>query len=205
MSKRAIGASYAHSLLWVILFTAVTVGVTGIAHLVFFDIVHGNPHRTWGVVIFMMVLEMPILGVIAAIGSILVFTLPQLFQAALIVVSHRMLGDHARFAVFPALPLAAVLTWYCYDYLTPSDVGLGVNAGPDWTPYQHGISIARYMGALAFQAPVTLFSFLYIDAGFRGASKWPVLIAALVTTIAIGGIWGYVTAQQQIELLSSGR
>jgi hypothetical protein len=205
MSKSAIGASYAHSLLWVVFFMAVTVGAMSVAHLVFFDIIHGNPHRTREDVVSMMVTMTPIMGIVAAIGSILVFALPQVFQAALVTVFYRMLGSRARFAVFPTLPLTAVLTWYCYDYLTPSDVGLGINAGPDWTPYQHGISISRYLGALAFQAPVTLFSFLYIDAGFRGASKWPILIASLVLALASGGIWDYVTAQQQIELLSSGQ
>jgi hypothetical protein len=205
MNQRAIGASYAHSLLWIVLFTAVTVGVMMIAHLVFFDIIHGNPHRTQKDVIDMMVTMTSILGIIAAIGSILVFTLPQVFQAALIAVLHRMFGSRARFAVLAALPIVAVLTWYCYDYLTPSDVGLGINAGPDWTPYRHGISIARYMRALAFQVPVTLFSFLYIDTGFRGTSKWPVLTAALVIVIVAGGVWGYVTAQQQIEILSAGQ
>jgi hypothetical protein len=205
MNKTAIGASYAHSLLWVVLFTAVAAGVMMIAQLVFFDIVHGNPHRTQKDVIDMMVTMAPILGIIAAIGSLLVFTLPQVFQAALIAVLHRMFDGRARFAVLVALPLTAILTWYCYDYLTPSDLGLGISAGPDWTPYRHGISISRYMKALAFQAPVTLFSLLYIDAGFRGASKWPVLIAALVITIAGGGVWGYATAQQQIELQSSSR
>jgi hypothetical protein len=54
MNKRAIGASYAHSLLWVALFTALTVGVMDIATLVFLDIIHGNPHRTREYVIFMM-------------------------------------------------------------------------------------------------------------------------------------------------------
>jgi len=205
MSKGAINISYLQSLLWVTLFAALTVGGMSIAHLVFFDIIHGNPHRTGGDVVLMIVLMTPILGVIAAIGSILVFTLPQVFQAALVAVSHGMFGSRSHFVVFPALPLTAILTWYCYDYLTPSDVNLGINAGPDWSPYQHGISVARYMGALAFQAPITLFSFLYVDASFRGASKWPVLIAAVVITIAIAGIFGYVTAQQQIELLSSGR
>jgi hypothetical protein len=205
MNKRSIGASYAHSLLWVVLFTAVTIGVMIIAHLGFFDIIHGNPHRTRENVISMMEMDPPILGVIAAIGSFLVFTLPQIFQAALVTIWHRMVSHQARFAVLPALPLTAVLTWYCYDYLTPSDFNLGINTGPDWTPYQHGISIARYMNTLVFQTPVTLFSFLYFDASVRGASKWPILIATLVITIAIGGIWGYVTAQQQIELLSSGR
>jgi hypothetical protein len=153
----------------------------------------------------MMVTTTPILGVVAAIGSILVFTLPQVFQAVLIAVLHRTLGSRAQFAALAALPLTAILTWYCYDYLTPSDVGLGINAGPAWTPYQHGISISRYLGALAFQIPVTLFSFLYINAGFRGTSKWPIVAAALTLTIASGGIWGYVTAQQQISLQSSGR
>jgi hypothetical protein len=80
MNKRAIGASYAHSLLWVVLFTTVTVGVMSIAHLVFFDIIHGNPHRTRENVISMMVMMTPVIGVIAAIGSILVFTLPQIFK-----------------------------------------------------------------------------------------------------------------------------
>jgi hypothetical protein len=92
------------------------------------------------------------------------------------------------------LPLTAVLTWYCYDYLTP-----------DWTLCEHGISISRYLGALAFQVPVTLFSFLYIDAGFRGASKWLIVVAALAIALVVGGICGYVTAQEQIELLSSER
>lgn len=184
MTKRAIGASYAHNLLWVALFAAVMVGVMSVAHLVFFDIIHGNPHRTREDVISMMAMQTPILGIIAAIGSILVFTLPQTFQAALVAVRHRIAGNRARFAVLPALPLTAVLTWYCYDYLTPSDLVLGINAGPDWRPYQHGISMARYMGALAFQTPVTLFGFLYIDAGFRGTSRWPLLIAASVITIA---------------------
>ncbi len=205
MSKSAIGASYAHSFLWVVLFMAVTVGVSSIAHLVFFDVIHGNPHRTEENVISMMLVQTPILGVIAAIGSILVFTLPQVFQAVLVAVLHRTFRGRARFAVLLALPLTAVLTWYCYDYLTPSDFNLGINAGPDWTPYQHGISISRYMGALAFQAPITLFTFLFIDAGFRGASKWLILVAALVIAIVVGSMYGYVTAQGQIELLSSGQ
>jgi hypothetical protein len=126
MSKRAIGASYAHSFLWLVLLTAVTVGVMSIAHLVFVDIIHGNPHRTRDDVISMMAVETPIIAVIAAIGSILVFTLPQIFQAALIAAWYRMLGNRARFVVLAALPLTAVLTWYCYDYLTPSNVGLGI-------------------------------------------------------------------------------
>jgi len=46
---------------------------------------------------------------------------------------------------------------------------------------------------------------LFIDAGFRGASKWLILVAALMIAIVVGSMYGYVTAQGQIELLSSGQ
>jgi hypothetical protein len=104
-----------------------------------------------------------------------------------------------------ALPLTAVLTWYCYDYLTPSDLNLGINVGPDWTPYQHGISSSRYIGALKFQAPVTLFGFLYLDAGIRGVSRKTVIIATLAIAIAAGVIRGHFLAQRQYQFLSLER
>ena len=197
MSTRTIGASYALSFLWVALFAAVTVGAMCIAHLGFVHIMRDNPSQTRENVIGMLLTIAAMISVITALGSFLVFALPQVFQAVLVTVLHRRFGDRARLAPFPALPLTAVLTWYCYDYLTPSDINLGINTGPEWMPYQHGISIARYLGALMFQAPVTLFSFLYVEADFRGAYKSPILIAALVVTIAGAGIWGYGVAQHQ--------
>lgn len=204
MNKSALGASYVRSLCWIVLFTAVTVGVTESTHLALMDFVYGKPQQTWRNLVFMMTAAALIVGFIAAIGSILVFTLPQLFQAALVESWHRTLGDRARFAAIPALPLTAVLTWYCYDYLTPSDFAPGY-IGPPSPPYQHGISIARYAAALGVQAPVALFSFLYLDVEFRRVSRWPLLMATLILTIASGGIWGYVTAQELIEIGSSAR
>ena len=195
MSKPTIGASYARSFLWVVLFAAVTAGAMIGVHLGFVHIMRGNPSQIRENGIGMLVTMAAIIGVITALGSILVLSLPQVFQAVLVTVLRCRFGGRARLAPFPALPLTAVLTWYCYDYLTPSDFGLGFNTGPDWRPYQHGISIARYLGALTFQAPVTLFSFLYAEADFRGVYKRPILIAALVATITGGGIWGYGMAR----------
>jgi hypothetical protein len=86
------------------------------------------------------------------------------------------------------LPLTAVLTWYCYDYLTPSNLCF---AGNCMEAYEHGLSIWRYMTALAIQTPVTLFSFLYCNTDLCGRSKKPVLLATLAIAIAIGGIYGY--------------
>jgi hypothetical protein len=200
MNKRAIGVSYAHSLLWVTLFMVVTVGVTNIVDLIFVDFIHGNPHRTQGNAIFMMAVYTPIFGIITTIGSILVFTVPQFFQAALISIFGQRFGGQARFVTFLALPLTAVLTWYCYDYLTPTDFSLGINVGPDWTPYEHGLSLSRYMKTLAIQAPITLFSFLYFDADFRGYSKKPIRVIPLAIAIVIGLIWGYMLAQPTIPV-----
>jgi hypothetical protein len=200
MSKSEIYASFAHSFLWIVIFAVATVDVSSITHLVSFALMHGN--RTHQDVVSMMAAQTPMIGLVAAIGTLLIFTLPQALQAALAAVLHRT--GRARLAVLAALPLTAMLSWYCYDYLT-IDFTLGVNAGPDWTPYRHGISLSRYMKALAFQSPVTLFSLLYLDTGFRGASKWPILIAAFAIVLVAGVAYGCVTAQQQIALLSPGR
>jgi hypothetical protein len=201
MSKGAINISYLRSLLWITLFMAVTVGVTNIVELIFVDFIHGNPHRTKENVIFMMFVFTPLFGVITMIGSILVFGVPQFFQAALIGVLGQRFDSRARFVTFLALPLTAVLTWYCYDYLTPTDFNLGINVGPEWTPYQHGLSVSRYIKTLAIQAPITLFSFLYFDADFRGYSKKPILLIPLAVAIVIGTIRGYMMAQSQFHFL----
>jgi len=201
MSKSAVNISYAQSLLWVALFMAVMCGVINIVHLLFVDFVHGNPHRTQGNALSMMVEFTLILGVIAVIGTFLVFALPQFFQAALIGALGQIFGDRAQFAALLALPLTAVITWYCYDYLTPTDFNLGINVDPDWTPFKHGLSVSRYITTLIIQTPITLFSFLYFNAGLRDRSKKPVLLAALAVTVVVGGIWGYTTARDQYQFL----
>jgi heme/copper-type cytochrome/quinol oxidase subunit 4 len=201
MGKASVSISYAQSLVWVALFMALACGVMNIVELVFVDFIHGNPNRTQENAKEMMVLFTPLFSITGMIGAILVFTLPQFFQAELIRILDPLFGGRARFAVLAALPLTAVLTWYCYDYLTPTDLNLGINTGADWTPYQHGLSIPRYMRTLAVQAPVTLFSFLYFDASFRGRSRKPVLVAALAATIVIGAIWGYTMARDQFQFL----
>jgi hypothetical protein len=201
MNKTSVGISYFQSLLWVALIIAAMLGVSTVAELVIVDFIHGNPHRPQSNALAMMAEFPPLLGVIAAIGTLLVFGLPQVFQAWLVGVLERKFGGRARLAVLPALPLTAVLTWYCYDYLTPTDFNLGINVSPDWTPFQHGISMVRYLKSMGFQAPVTLFGLLYFDAGSKGRARWPVVIAALAIASVLGVIWGYENAQRQIALL----
>jgi hypothetical protein len=191
VSKTAINISYAQSLLWIALFIAVIFGVANMVELVFVDFIHGNPHRPQSNAVFMMAAYTPMLGVIAIIGSLLVFTLPQVFQVQLIGALVRRFGERARFAALFALPFTAVLTWYCYDYLTPT-----ITDG-----YEHGISLVRYLKTVGFQALVTLFGFLYFNAGFRGRSRKPVVLVGLAIAIASGAIWGYLQARQQYQFL----
>ena len=147
----------------------------------------------------MMVFYTPIFGIIAIIRSIIVFALPQFCQAFLIRFLTQTFGDRARFYVLLALPLTAILTWYCYDFST-LDFTFAPNGDSDWTPYQHGLTTRRYLMSLAIQAPVTLFSFLYFNAGSR-RRKRTVLLAALALAVVIGGIWGHMSAEDQIRFL----
>ncbi len=199
MNPSTVRIPYAQSLLWIAFFAAFILCVSLDTHLVFFDLIHRNPHRTLSDVIAMMTMQSALIGVLAAIGALLVFTVPQVFQAALVDVAHRAFGNRSRFSVLAALPITAILTWYWWDYLTPSDLGLGITAPPDWTPYQHGISTSRYLGALAFQAPATLLSFLYLDAKVRGRSVRPVLYGAIAIAFGISIYWGHVMTQDQIR------
>jgi len=189
VNRRAIVVSYMQSLLWIALFVALTTSVALIAELIFFDLIHGNPHRTLRGVIAMAVFQTPLIAGIVTIESFMVFTLPQLFQVAAIVALNQMLGSRARLIVPVLLPITAVLTWYCYDYLTPSI-----------PPYEHGISGLGYLAALASQTAVTAFSALYFEARIGGRTKKPVLAAAVAIVLLAGGIWGYRMSQDQIQL-----
>src|SRR5262249_52772651 len=150
------------------------------------DFVHGNPHRTQANALVMMLLFPLLFGFIAVIATFLVFALPQCFQALLTDVLVRRLHRRGLLGVLLALPLTAALAWYCYDYLTPTDVNLGINIGPDWTPYRHGLTRQRYLIMLALQIPITLFSILYLDATNCGRSKKPIIIGALLFIVVVG-------------------
>jgi hypothetical protein len=201
MKKSEIYVVYAQCLVWVALVAAVAVGVSMVVELVFVDFVHGNPHRSQANAVFMMVAYPPILGVIAIIGSFLIFAVPQCFQAIVSDVLVRRLGRRGQFGILLALPLTATLAWYCYDYLTPSDINLGINVGADWTPYQHGLTVMRYLTTLMFQAPITLFNLAYSDAVIRNGSRTVVVLLALVLAIVVGVFYGYWMAMGQYQFL----
>jgi hypothetical protein len=184
MRMRAVAISYAKSLAWIAMLMAIALEVVVIGAILLEVFAHGV-HASPGDIPLMAIL-VPTLWIIATIGSLIMLAPVQAFQVLVIGIMQREFGDRARFTVLSSLPITAVLSWYCYDYLTPNEFHFA-KFGPAWAPFQHGISIARYLAALAVQTPATLFAFLYFEADRHRRPKAPIIIAALVLVIAIGG------------------
>lgn len=201
MTKRDAGVAYTQSLVWVASAMAVAVCTTNITELIFVDFIHGDHHRSQENALDMMALFTPILGVAAMIGSFLVFTVPQYVQALLARAFIGRFGSPASFLTLPALPITAILTFYCFDYLTPSNFTLGIDAGPDWMPYQHGLMWHRYLIALSCQTPVTLFSILYCVLGGRPSYRKLAVSTALALAVVCGVLFGHRTALAQYRFL----
>jgi hypothetical protein len=201
-------ASFARSLLWVAVLMAVAVGASVVVDSGFNDFVYDNPDRTQANATEMM-LFVPLLfgfiAVIAVIGTFLVFTLPQCFQAILTDVLLRHFNRRGLFGLLLALPVTAGLAWYCYDYLTPTDFTLGINEGPDWTPYQHGLTLRRYLTMFAVQTPITLFSVLYCDATICNRPKKPIIICLLLFAVVLGAVHGLSMAEVQYQFRSNNQ
>lgn len=201
MKSSATYISHAQSLLWIAILMAVICDVSIIVELVFVDFIHGNPHRTKVNAMLMMGLFPLAFAVIAMIGTFLVFTLPQLFQATVADVLVSRFASGAQLGVLLALPLTAILAWYSYDYLTPTDFNLGINVGADWMPYQHGLTMPRYLAMLTIQDPISLFSVLHWHATIHRSSKKTMIGAALVLAVLVGVILGYRMAKDQYQFL----
>jgi hypothetical protein len=190
LNKASIAASYTQSLLLVAFFAAVAISVALAGGPIVFYIVHGTQVFDGGR--FTKIAVLPGIAAIKIIGTFLIFGLPQLFQAMAVSILMRRFGSKARFAVLLLLPLTAVVTWYCYWYLTPTDYRQGINVPQDWLPFTLGASsLGSYVMALKFQAAVTVFSFLYFEAGVRGMPRTLLALLALSITIAISAIWAY--------------
>ena len=185
-SETGVKVCYTLCLLWLSLIFSVIAIMSNITELVFVDFVHGNPHRPKSNAVEMMWLFSIIFGIISIVGCFLVFSLPQIAQAVLHSKAKQLPRPLSYLSILLAIPLFSVITWYCWEYLTPTDFNLGINEGPDWRPYQHGITIQRYLSALAFQTPISLYSLIYCEPDIIKSSRKTVLIVGLVLAVPIG-------------------
>lgn len=171
-------------------FSALALSISVLVSLVFIDFIHGNPNRTQGNAGLMMALSPLFFSVLAVIGIFAVFSLSQTIQAAMIKLIHPRFGRYSYIFIGLAVPLVSIVTWYSYDYLTPTNFNLGINEGADLVPYQHGLNFKRYLGALACQGFVTAFSVLYFDLGMRHRPRKPMLLILAYWQLSLEQYWG---------------
>ena len=202
VNPKDIYVLYARSLGWLTVLAVVAVCASVVVSIVFIDFVHGNPHRTQTNALETMMLFALVVGVIAAVDSVIVFALPQCFQAVVSDGLVRWFGGRAQAAVLVALPMTAVITWYAFDYFIPTNVPHATTAGSgDWQPYQHGLTTARYLTALGCQTPATLFNIAYVAATGTRFSRKSVVRLGFVAAILAGGFAGYGDAKGQYQFL----
>lgn len=199
MDQAAIRSSYAIALLWITAFIALAVSLNLITELVFIDFVHGNPNRSQSNALTMMVLYPPVLSIGFSIGVWLVFGLSQLLQANVAYLLVPKFGRLAFLFVALMLPISSIISWYCFDYLTPSNFNLAINEGGEWTPYKHGISLHRFLAMTIIQATVTTFTLAYSSIRHRRIFRKRLLLALFIVTILVGIAFGYHRAKVQEE------
>lgn len=190
VSKNDLYAPYACSLGWVVVLVAIAVGLTVVVMISLTDFVHHNPYRSLEDTVVTTIALAPIMALLGLVQAVLVFTLPQCFQALVSYALMRVFGSRAHTAAALALPITALITWYCYDHLVPDDHCL-VTDGPDCEPFQHGLTAVRYLEAIAAQTPVSLFATAYASTTNGSRSRKVVMRLALAGAIAAGVIWGH--------------
>lgn len=203
MSEKEINGQYpfAKSLFLVAFFTALMLSISIVTSLVLIDFVHGNPNRPQSNAASMMILFPPILSLVAMTGMLIVFSPSQIVLAFTMRVLHPRVGRYAYIFIGLIVPFVSIATWYCFDYLTPTDFNLGINEGADWVPYQHGINLKRYILTLACQGAVAIFSVFYFDSGIQRRSKKPIVLGMVFVAIIIGSILGYRDAMAQYQFI----
>jgi hypothetical protein len=197
MTQSSTYKSYLKSLLWLALSAALAAGAANITQLVIIDFIHGNPNRPISNAITMMWLFTFIFGIIAIFGIFMVFSISQFTQATVARISEGL--RYQSSIVIASIPFVSIVTWYCWEYLTPTDFNLGINEGADWQPYQHGITFWRYAYTLCWQTPVTVFSLLYVKTPIGFLSRKRLIGVLFFMSCALGISVGYVGAESQIR------
>src|SRR5690242_12162362 len=100
-----------------------------ISNLFWVNFIHANPNRTQQNAALSAALFTPITIAISLIGTAVIFSLSQGLQSLFAFELLRRLNNRHLYLAALFIPLAAAISWYCYDYLTPSDFNLGINEG----------------------------------------------------------------------------
>jgi hypothetical protein len=112
----------------------------------------------------------------------------------------KRFGSRGLYGLAAVVPLAAVLSWYCYDYLTPSNFNLGINIE---TLYEHGLTLNRYLTMFGIQVVITSFSALRWRMQVRenGKAGRLLMVSMCVASFTLGALMGYENALVQYQFL----
>lgn len=134
-----------------------------------------------------VVLLVPVSSLIAAVCTAIVIG-PGLKLQWFIIRIIRRLQDRLNLPLVALAfaPIAAVLTWYSYDYLTPHNLDPNVVAD-----YRHGMSIKRYLVALSCQLTSTLFVLGYASCENSPRARTALVLACCALIFIAGGVIGY--------------
>ncbi len=191
-----IFASYLKSLVWIATFVAIAAFFQMCADVLCVDFLHVNPHRTQSNAGLIPLLFTPFVFVIVLLVLALSFGVTQLVQALLTKCMIQKFRRSGLYAPIIGIPLWALLSWYCYDYLTLHDFNLGINEGPEWIPYHHGLTFDRYLIMLLIQSGITLFSFcqLILEIKNRPTARKNLLLALAMFASIAGALDGALHA-----------
>jgi hypothetical protein len=204
LSIGKILSSQFKSLLWLSIIITSLMFFLMVAHTIKIDFLSINPHRSQGHAMTLPFIFGPVFLLMVLIVIYMTFSISQMAQAIILHTSIQELWKHEFYIVAATTPLMAILSWYCYDYLTPSDFNFGINDGADWVPYQHGLTIERYLVMFALQSCVTLFSIMCLKFEISGhqLAKKKLLLAAIVFTSIVGVAAGISKTQPNVSTQS---
>jgi hypothetical protein len=132
----------------------------------------------------MMLLFPLFFSVIAPVGVTLLFGLPQILQIFVVNAALKRFGWQGRFTGLVALPAIALISWYCYDYLAPTDFTFMNITPSDWKP------AVRYFVILVAQAAFALFNVLWFEATIVKKFRGYLVVSLLLVAVTLGGVGG---------------
>ena len=121
MGAKTVGCIYLKSFGYILLAIVAALAINISVELLFTDFIHENPNRNESNAALMLIVTIPIFAAISSVLAALILALPQSIEAFLTWLMARQVGVRGQFSTVFALPLTAIVTWYCYDYLTPSN------------------------------------------------------------------------------------
>jgi len=193
---------HARAFAWLILMIGTLLvtmtGVQGV--LVHFFL--GNPNKIQQQAL-LLAISLTFDFLIATLGLFLVAGASQTVVAVVATLLARHFGRRTQARALLTIPAVAILTWYCFDYLTPSNMVL--IPGPDFVPYQHGLTLSRYAKITAFQTVATTFTVIYATNATKKIRRWlPLACCGAACVVGAGlaavrdyPLWAQIVAARQ--------